>query len=169
MRHMCDDYCETVCGPLCEFEGTCGFPCGHRCTPYCEDGAACHVTCIMTDVCDSQCAAAVCRKAQEQTDEDNAARYRWIVYLRHPIGGFSLVRVTSLEAAKDALAEFSRENRLYYDLQTNGEYGARGELYPYTLDDWIEAENMREIGVPFDFPDAWIKQGPRGGVRIEKA
>jgi hypothetical protein len=90
------------------------------------------------------------------------------MYLHNPLGGFSLERHTSLADTKAALIEYGRATGFYQDLQTNGEYGCTGSLYPYTEDNWTDAKEFETSGCPFDYPSALVKNGPRGGVRIER-
>jgi hypothetical protein len=96
-------------------------------------------------------------------------RYRWIMYLHNPIGGFDVQRVTSHEAAKAALIEYGRNTGYYQDLQVTGQYGCSGELYPYTNEDWADAEEYAEIGCPFDYPSYLVENGPLGGVKVTAA
>lgn len=93
--------------------------------------------------------------------------YRWIMYLHAPLGSFDVIRITTLEAAKSALREYDRNTGFNGALQISGEYGCTGTLYPYTEEDWAEALEFKTIGCPFDHPTKIVKNGPRGGVRIE--
>jgi hypothetical protein len=93
-------------------------------------------------------------------------RYRWIMYLHNPVGGFEVMRVTSLLAAKLELIAYGRATGFYQDLQVGGQYGCTGSLYPYTDEDWAEAEEYAEIGCPFDYPSYLVENGPRGGVKV---
>lgn len=93
--------------------------------------------------------------------------YRWIMYITNPGGlGGDLLRVTSQEAAKAALIEHGRNSGFYQNLTVYGTYGPTAALYPYTEDDWKEAEEYREIGNPFDYPSYLVESGPRGGVKV---
>lgn len=86
--------------------------------------------------------------------------YRWIVYVQQNIPGdlsFTLSRVSSLEAAREAIAEFSRD--VGYD-------DCSATLYPYSEDTWREAQEFEDVGCPFDYPDRIIERGPRGGWRV---
>lgn len=86
-------------------------------------------------------------------------KYRWIVYLNHPMGGFRIERTTSIKAAKFALYA--------YDF---GLYATpTATLYAYSEEAWEEAEEYREIGCPFDYPDKIMEFGPKGGIRVENA
>jgi hypothetical protein len=90
------------------------------------------------------------------------------MYLHNPLGGFTLERHTNLESCKAALILYGHATGFYQDLQTNGEYGCTGSLYPYTEIDWEEALEFKTSGCPFDYPSALVKNGPRGGVKIER-
>lgn len=96
-------------------------------------------------------------------------KYRWIMYLHNPVGGFDVQRVTSLHAAKDALIEYGKNTGFHQDLTVNGDYGPTGSLYPYSEEDWESAEEFRTSGCPFDYPAKLVTSGPRGGVRITDA
>lgn len=93
-------------------------------------------------------------------------KFRWIVYLNQPMGGFEVERATSLEGAKQLLRNYSRNTGYYHDLQVSGQYGCSAALYPYSDKDWAEAEEYAEIGCPFDYPSRALEHGPRGGVRV---
>jgi hypothetical protein len=95
--------------------------------------------------------------------------YRWIMYLHDPLGGFDLERHTNLEDTKDALITYGRNTGFYQDLQTNGNYGCTGSLYPYTEEAWADALEFKTSGCPFDYPSKRVENGPRGGVRITNA
>lgn len=96
-------------------------------------------------------------------------KYRWIMYLHQPMGGFDIERVTSLEEAGAALIRYGRDTGFYQDLQVGGQYGCTGSLYPYSEEDWAEAVKLREIGCPFDYPSKLVNNGPRGGVKVVNA
>lgn len=95
--------------------------------------------------------------------------FRWIMYLYNPLGGFEVMRVGSLVAAKAALVEYGRATGFHQDLQVSGEYGCSGRLYPYTEENWGAAEEFRGMGCPFDYPSKLVQNGPRGGVRVVDA
>jgi hypothetical protein len=88
-------------------------------------------------------------------------KYRWIVYLHQPMGGFEVRRVTSLDEAKDALYQWSRDVYVYEQ--------ASATLYRYSKEDWAEAEEYIEIGCPFDYPSKVMEFGPKGGIKVENA
>jgi hypothetical protein len=97
-------------------------------------------------------------------------KYRWIMYITNPGGlGGDLLRVTSHEEAKAALIEHGKATGFHQDLTVYGEYGPTAVLYPYTAEDWQEAEDFRGTGCPFDYPSYEVKSGPRGGVRVTRA
>lgn len=86
--------------------------------------------------------------------------YRWIMYIETPIpggGAINLNRVTSIAKAKAELEEFEG------DLYLWGACSAR--LYPYSEEDWAEAQNFANVGCPFDYPSYIIEHGPRGGLK----
>lgn len=97
------------------------------------------------------------------------SKYRWIMYLHTPLGDFELERVTSLREAKSRLVEYGRETGFYGDLQVSGQYGCSGTLYQYSEEDWSIAKELEDVGVPFDYPDKLVENGPRGGVNITNA
>lgn len=97
-------------------------------------------------------------------------RFRWIMYLHAPGGlGGDLKRVTSLSKAKYALVEYGRTSGYHQDLTVYGTYGPTAVLYPYSEEDWAEAERMRDVGNPFDYPTYEVTSGPRGGVKVTRA
>ena len=96
-------------------------------------------------------------------------KYRWIMYLNTPMGDFEVIRVHNIEEAKGSLVEYGVNTGFYQDLQVSGQYGCSGRLYPYTEEDWAEAEEYAEIGCPFDHPSKLVENGPRGGVRVFNA
>lgn len=85
--------------------------------------------------------------------------YRWIIYLHQPMGGFDVQRVSSIEEAKSALHQWSRDVYVYEQ--------ATASLYPYSKEDWAEAKEYEEIGCPFDYPSKVMEFGPRGGIKVE--
>ena len=93
-----------------------------------------------------------------------ARKYEWIVYFhQNGIGGGmpgELSRVRSLDEAKGALETFSRE--VYHD-------DVSATLYAYSDEAWESAEDFREVGCPFDYPDRLIERGPRGGLKVTRA
>jgi hypothetical protein len=93
-------------------------------------------------------------------------KFRWIMYLHNPLGGFELTRVASLEESRWSLSAYDEGTGFRQALQTNGEYGCSGTLYPYTEEAWEEAEEFRTSGCPFDYPSYEVKNGPRGGIRV---
>lgn len=96
--------------------------------------------------------------------------YRWIMYLHAPGGlGFDVQRVTSFEDAKAALIQYGKDTGFYQDLTVYGDYGPTGALYPYTAENWEDAEEYRHTGCPFDYPSYLVQSGPRGGVRVTPA
>jgi len=96
-------------------------------------------------------------------------KYRWILYLHNPVGGFEVTRVTSKEAAKAELIAYGKATGFHQDLTVSGNYGPTGSLYPYTRQGWESAEEFRESGCPFDYPSYLVKSGPRGGVTVSPA
>lgn len=92
--------------------------------------------------------------------------WRWIMYLYNPLGGFELVRVHNFTEAREELRSYGENTGFYQDLQTNGEYGCSASLYPYSPEDWMEAERLRHEGCPFDYPSHLVRNGPRGGVSV---
>jgi hypothetical protein len=96
-------------------------------------------------------------------------KYRWILYLHDPMGGFKVMRVTSLPAAKRELIAYGKATGFHQDLQVTGQYGCTGSLYPYTDEDWAEAEDFADAGCPFGYPSYLVENGPRGGVKVISA
>lgn len=93
--------------------------------------------------------------------------YRWIMYLHDPLGGFDVIRVRSHKEAKIQLVAYGKNTGFGQGLQTTGEYGCTGSLYPYSEENWKDAQEFKTSGCPFDYPAYLVKNGPRGGVRIE--
>jgi hypothetical protein len=91
----------------------------------------------------------------------NTTTYRWIMYAHQPLGGFDVFRVESIEHAKRALERYGRDTFVYEQ--------ATATLYPYTEEDWVEAEDFRETGCPFDYPSKVIERGPKGGMKVVNA
>ena len=91
------------------------------------------------------------------------SKYQWIMYAHQNAygGGMpgDLSRVTSINAAKDALETFARE--VYSD-------NVSATLYAYSDEAWAEAEDFRDVGCPFDYPDRLLELGPRGGVKVSR-
>lgn len=94
--------------------------------------------------------------------------FKYIMYLHNPLGGFTFIRVTSKKAAKAALIEYGEATGFYQNLQTSGEYGCSGSLYPYDEQSWEDAQEFGTSGCPFDYPSFIVKNGPRGGVKVVK-
>lgn len=87
--------------------------------------------------------------------------YRWIMYVSQNIPcnvSFDLHRVRSLAEAREKFTQFC--DAVMSDNCT-------GTLYWYTDDAWSEAEDFRDIGCPFDYPDRIIERGPRNGVLVQ--
>lgn len=89
------------------------------------------------------------------------SKCRWIIYLHQPMGGFEVRRVSSIEEAKSALHQWSRDVYVYEQ--------ATASLYPYSKEDWAEAKEYEEIGCPFDYPSKVMEFGPRGGIKVTNA
>lgn len=88
--------------------------------------------------------------------------YKYIMYLSLNFPGetgFSLRRVTSLT---QAVLEFE-------NFKLNSGMDASASLYPYSEENWAEAEEFATSGCPFDYPWKIIETGPQGGVRIINA
>lgn len=91
-----------------------------------------------------------------------STEYRWIAYTQQTIPGslsFDLSRHTSLAGAVEHVDQLSHE-WLYVDCSAT--------LYAYSAEAWERAEEFRDIGCPFDYPDRLIERGPRGGWRVER-
>jgi hypothetical protein len=97
------------------------------------------------------------------------SKYKYIMYLHNPMGGFDFTRVESLEEAKAALVEYGTATGFHQDLQVTGQYGCSGSLYPYSEENWAEAEEFATSGCPFEYPWKLVENGPRGAVRITNA
>lgn len=92
------------------------------------------------------------------------AKYRWIMYLHTPMPGdtsVTLRRVTSLTNALLELANF--------ELASGFQGQCTATLYPYSEEDWKEAEEFATKGCPFDYPSKVIERGPNGGMWIVNA
>ena len=90
------------------------------------------------------------------------SKYQWIMYAQQNMAGgqsFDLSRVTSIGAAKSALETFARE-------VCSDDVSAT--LYAYSDEAWTEAEDFRDVGCPFDYPDRLLELGPRGGVKVSR-
>lgn len=99
-------------------------------------------------------------------------KYRWIMYLSQPLpGAFDVIRIRSHAEARAQLIAYGVNTGFHQDLTVNGDYGPTAALYPYTDEDWAEAEaeRMRGVGNPFDYPSYLVQSGPRGGVRVTPA
>lgn len=86
--------------------------------------------------------------------------YRWIVYLAQNIPGnqsFDLSRATSIEDAKEQYRQYCKD--VYND-------DSHATLYAYDAERWTDAEDFRDTGCPFDYPDRIIERGPLGGVVV---
>jgi hypothetical protein len=92
------------------------------------------------------------------------SKYQWIMYLhQNGFGGGmpgELQRVRSIDEARDAFETFCRE--VYSD-------DCSATLYAYSDDAWSSAEDFRNVGCPFDYPDRVIERGARGGVKVTRA
>lgn len=93
--------------------------------------------------------------------------YRWIMYLHTPLGSFDIIRIRSQEEAKAQLIAYGENTGFHQDLQVTGDYGCTGSLYPYSEEDWEAAQEFKGSGCPFGYPSKLVRNGPRGGVRIE--
>lgn len=94
------------------------------------------------------------------------AKYRYIMYMYTPTGGFDFVQVESQKRAKEELISYSEATGFHRELQANGEYGCTGSLYPYSEEGWEDAWEFRSSGCPFDYPLYLVRNGPRGGVKV---
>jgi hypothetical protein len=91
-----------------------------------------------------------------------ARKYEWIMYPQMngiPGGHTSVTRVRSIDEAKSELETFSRET--YHD-------DVSATLYAYSDEAWAEAEDFRNVGCPFDYPDRLIERGARGGLKVSR-
>lgn len=87
--------------------------------------------------------------------------FRWISYTMAHIPGeqsFRLERHTNLVEARTAFLKFCRDSG--YD-------NSSMTLYAYSDEAWEQAEDFRDVGCPFDYPNKRIIRGPRDGVRLE--
>lgn len=94
-------------------------------------------------------------------DREMARKYEWIMYqqMNGLPGSESVSRVHSIDEAKRALETFSRET--YHD-------NVSATLYAYSDEAWAEAQDFRNVGCPFDYPDRLIERGPRGGMKVSR-
>jgi hypothetical protein len=93
----------------------------------------------------------------------NTITYRWIMYVSQNIPGnisFDLMRAASLEDARE-------QYRAYCEAVFSDDCSMT--LYPYSEEDWAEAEDFRDTGCPFDYPSKVIERGPKGGLRVINA
>lgn len=88
-------------------------------------------------------------------------KYRWIVYLNHPMGGFELKLAKSIRWAKLKLEEYAKDTLTYEQ--------ASASLYAYSEEAWSEAMDYENIGCPFDHPAKVMEFGPKGGIRVINA
>ncbi|MFI2909481.1 hypothetical protein ACG2OD_14690 [Streptomyces sp. PDY-4] len=89
--------------------------------------------------------------------------YRWIVYMYQPGPGGMFGEITRAQNLRDALGALETyEREVYAD-------GCTASLYAYSPEDWITAEDYRDVGNPFDYPSKVIERGPKGGMRIVNA
>ena len=102
------------------------------------------------------------RKAARKLAGEDQAKYRWIMYMQHPMGGFELDRAESINGAVNKLHSFAKNT--WNELQD-----VTAVLYPYSAEDWAGAEEHEDDGNPFDYPSKLIEFGPRGGARITNA
>ncbi|MBT2609908.1 hypothetical protein J7I97_16910 [Streptomyces sp. ISL-87] len=85
---------------------------------------------------------------------------RWIVYMYRGeefSSEFGLITAENGRKAKEALKE-------YVGAGTSAE--ASASLYPYTPEDWADAQDFKDAGCPFDYPSKLIERGARGGFRV---
>lgn len=90
-------------------------------------------------------------------------RYRYIMYASQDIPcnpSFDLSRVASLDNAR-------REYARFCDAVGTDECSAR--LYAYSDEAWESAEQFRDVGCPFDYPDYVIERGALNGIRVSHA
>lgn len=88
--------------------------------------------------------------------------FRWIAYSMQNSPGnqsFLLSRHESLIDAEDNFERFCRE--VYSD-------DCHSALYAYSDEAWESAEDFRDVGCPFDYPDRLIEHGPRGGIVVNR-
>lgn len=86
--------------------------------------------------------------------------YRWIMYTSQNIPcnqSFDLDRVSSLDEAREAFARFC-DDVGYEDCSAT--------LYAYSDEAWMKAEEFRNVGCPFDYPDRIVERGPMNGVIV---
>ncbi|MFD8018903.1 hypothetical protein ACFV6G_00500 [Streptomyces lavendulae] len=87
---------------------------------------------------------------------------RWIVYMYRGeefSSEFGLVTAENGREAREALKE-------YVGAGTSPE--ASASLYPYTPEDWVQAQEFKNAGCPFNYPSKLIVRGARGSFRIEQ-
>ncbi|MEV7814242.1 hypothetical protein AB0P05_26480 [Streptomyces flaveolus] len=91
----------------------------------------------------------------------NTTTYRWIMYVSQNIPGntsFDLMRAASLEDARE-------QYRAYCEAVFSDDCSMT--LYAYSDERWAEAEDFRDTGCPFDYPDRIIERGPNGGIVLQ--
>lgn len=101
------------------------------------------------------------RKLARLLAGEDLKTYRWIMYVRHPMGGFELSRVETLDHAALDVCQYTDNTGTYE--------GVTASLYPYSAEDWADAKEYEDTGCPFDYPSKLIEFGPRGGARITNA
>lgn len=87
---------------------------------------------------------------------------RWIAYFHGPFShSFDIAAYPSLYEAGQGMKEYGRNTGFHEE--------ATAALYPYSEEDWAEAQEYAEIGCPFDYPSKLMQFGPRGGIKVENA
>lgn len=101
------------------------------------------------------------RKLARLLAGEDQKNYRWIVYMYTAQGSFDVVRVETLLDAERALIAYGYATYEYERVTAS--------LYPYSAENWADAEDFRDSGCPLDYPSKTIEFGPRGGARITNA
>lgn len=86
--------------------------------------------------------------------------HRWIMYVSQNFPGnisFDLEQAMSLPHARAIFQDFCR---------AVGTDECSATLYAHTAEAWESAEEFRDTGCPFGYPDRIIERGPRGGIRV---
>ncbi len=86
--------------------------------------------------------------------------YRWIMYTMQHMPGNVFSDLKRVDSLSEAVAEYD------YFCKAVGTDDCSSTLYAYSEEAWESAEEFRNSGCPFDYPDRIIERGPNGGIRV---